>query len=126
VRSRSERPQDPGKVVDRMQDESPSSEAMRCLRCKRPFIGEEPAASISGSIMGDEYTDSYFLCPACQVYTVVCWRDNFTGLETVNRAGPLEKQAGDELIAVIRKCDRPWDKKCRCEWHRAYFRGALD
>jgi hypothetical protein len=109
-----------------MRDESPSSSAMRCLRCGMPFTGVVPVASISGSIMGDEYTDSYNLCPTCQVYTVVSWRDNFTGLETVNSAGPLEKQAGDERIALIRKCDRPWDKKCRCEWHCAYFRGALD
>jgi hypothetical protein len=108
-----------------MQNES-SSEVKHCQRCGRPFIGEERVASISGSIMGDEYTDSYFLCPNCQVYTVVSWRDNFTGLETVDSSGPLEKQAGDERVELISKCTRPWDKKCRCEWHRAYFRGALD
>jgi hypothetical protein len=112
--------------VGRMQDESPSSAVMRCLRCRRPFTDGDPVASISGSIMGDEYTDSYFLCPSCLVYTVVSWRDNFTGLETVSCSGPLAKEAGDERIELIRKCDQPWDKKCRCEWHRAYFRGTLD
>ena len=109
-----------------MLDGSPSSEVMQCLRCKRPFTGNERVASISGSIMGDEYTDSYFFCPACLVYSVVSWRDNFTGLETVSRCGPLGKQAGDEWIELIRKCDRPGDKKCRCQWHCTYFRGALN
>jgi hypothetical protein len=79
-----------------------------------------------GSIMGDEYTDSYFLCPVCAVYTVVSWRDNFTGVETVNSHGPLARQEGDSRVKLIRQCVRPWDKKCRCEAHRAYFRDALD
>jgi hypothetical protein len=109
-----------------MEDSSPSSEVMQCLKCRRPLTADEQVASISGSIMGDEYTDSYYLCPACLVYSVIRWRDNFTGLETVDSSGPLEKTAGDEQVELIRKCDRSWDKKCRCEWHRTYFRGALD
>lgn len=76
--------------------------------------------------MGDEYTDSYFLCPSCGVYTVASWRDNFTGVETMNVSGPLAKQEGDGRIEVIRKCSRPWDKKCRCEAHCAYFNNTLD
>ena len=27
---------------------------------------------------------------------------------------------------MIKKCDRPWDKKCRCDAHRAYFCSTLD
>jgi hypothetical protein len=109
-----------------MDEESPSSETKQCKQCNRPFAAEDRIASLSGSIMGDEYTDSYFLCPVCDVYTVVSWRDNFTGLETVSSSGPLERKKGDELVVLIRKCDRPWDKKCRCEAHSTYFRGALD
>lgn len=109
-----------------MQDESPSSEEMRCKQCQRPLAAGDRVASISGSIMGDEYTDSYFLCRVCQVYTVVTWRDNFTGLETGSSSGPLSKQKGDAQVALIRKCTEPWNKKCRCDAHVAYFGDSLD
>lgn len=109
-----------------MEDGSSSSEVMRCMQCKRPFIAGERIASMSGSIMGDEHTDSYFLCPVCDVYTVESWRDDFTGLETVNCSGPVARKTGDARVELIRKCSRPWDKKCRCDAHRAYFGGGLD
>ncbi len=83
-------------------------------------------AAISGSIMGDEYTDCYFLCPVCGVYTVAMWRDNFTGEETVHLSGPRSKAEGDAKVSLINGCDRPWDKKCRCEAHLAYFGNWLD
>jgi hypothetical protein len=104
----------------------PLSEEMRCRQCGWPFAGKDRVASITGSIMGDEHTDSYFLCPVCQVYTVVSWRDNFTGLETVTNSGPLAKNDGDALVALIGRCAEPWNKKCRCEAHQEYFRGTLD
>ncbi|RJP70044.1 MAG: hypothetical protein C4532_09860 [Candidatus Abyssobacteria bacterium SURF_17] len=98
----------------------------QCIQCKRPFEPQDLIASISGSIIGDEHTDSYFLCPVCGVYTVVSWWDNFTGVETVNLSGPLSKQKGDERVSLIGQCSRSWDKKCRCEAHRAYFNNTLD
>lgn len=99
---------------------------MQCKQCDRAFLNEERIASISGSIMGDEVTDSYFLCPVCDVYTIAQWWDNFTGEETLSLVGPLPKQAGNERIALIGTCLRPWDKKCRCEAHREYFNNTLD
>lgn len=99
---------------------------MQCIQCNRPFLIEERVVSISGSIMGDEHTDSYFLCPMCGVYTVVSWWDDFTGVESVDVSGPRSKQEGDETIALIRQCSRPWDKKCRCAAHRRYFNDTLD
>jgi hypothetical protein len=99
---------------------------MQCKQCNRPFEKDERVASISGSIMGDEVTDSYFFCPVCGVYTVAQWWDDFTGVETMSLAGPLQKQDGDERIALIRKCPEPWDKKCRCDAHRNYFNNTLD
>ena len=100
---------------------------MKCVKCKRPFIKDERIISISGSIMGDEHTDTFYLCPVCQVYTVEsCW-DNFTGGdETVSARGPFDKAQGDERVGQIKKCERPWDKKCRCEAHRGYFNDTLD
>ncbi len=99
---------------------------MQCTQCSRPFLDAERIASISGSIMGDEHTDVYFLCPLCKVYTVVTWWDDFTGTETVSVNGPLSKQEGDERIELIGHCFEPWDKKCRCEAHRKYFNDTLD
>ena len=97
-----------------------------CQQCKREFLEDERMASMSGSVLGDECTDSYFLCPVCQLYTVVSWHDNFTGIETMSVSGPISRQRGDESVALIRQCPRPWDKKCRCEAHLAYFRNTLD
>lgn len=99
---------------------------MNCIKCNREFLKEEHIASISGSIMGDEHTDSYYLCPVCRVYTKASWWDNFTGVETMNLSGPIPEQEGNERIELIKKCSRPWDKKCRCEAHREYFNNTLD
>ncbi len=109
-----------------MQEDSDASETMRCSQCGRPLKSEDRAASISGSIMGDEHTDAYFLCSVCDVYTVFRWWDNFTGVETASSSGPVSRQEGDGQVDIIRRCDRSWDKKCRCEWHRSYFGGSLD
>ena len=99
---------------------------IQCIQCKRPFVAEDRIASMSGSIMGDECTDVYYLCPSCQVYTVASWRDNFTGVESMHLSGPVGKEQGEEAVAIIGRCSEPWDKKCRCEVHRLYFRDALD
>jgi hypothetical protein len=99
---------------------------VQCIQCKRPLSGELCIASISGSIMGDEHTDSFFFCPECGVYTLVSWWDNFTGEETMELSGPLSKQEVDTKVELIGKCSRPWDKKCRCTAHREYFNDALD
>lgn len=99
---------------------------MNCIKCNREFSKDDNLAAISGSIMGDEYTDVYYLCPVCDVFTVANWRDNFTGVETMNVSGPLEEHKGKELLELIRQCSRPWDKKCRCPAHREYFNDALD
>jgi len=100
---------------------------MECAKCKRTFLKEKRIISISGSIMGDEHTDTFYLCPVCKAYTVIsCW-DNFTGGdETVSARGLFDKAQGGERVELIKKCERPWDKKCRCEAHREYFNYTLD
>lgn len=100
--------------------------SVQCIVCGRPFTDEDFAASISGSIMGDEHTDTYYLCPVCQVYTVVNYWDDFTGIESLELSGPVTRERGDKLVILIRQCAEPWDKKCRCEAHRAYFNNTLD
>jgi hypothetical protein len=102
---------------------------IKCAGCGREFRTEEPGervASISGSIMGDEYIDTWYRCPACDRYTVDDYHDAFLGESTVRVRGPVSRADGDPLVALIRRCDRPWDKKCRCPAHREYFNEALD
>ena len=84
-------------------------------------------ASIAGSIMGDECIESYFFCGRCGVYTLEIYWDMFAGEESVSINGPIPKAEGDAAVELIRQCSAPWDKKCRCPAHVAYFKGsALD
>jgi hypothetical protein len=102
---------------------------MRCSQCGREFDGKDVTqrvASISGSIMGDEQTESYFFCSLCGVYTVEVYYDRFLGEEEVSARGPISKKEGDAKVTLIRECLEPWDKKCRCLAHQTYFEGWLD
>jgi hypothetical protein len=84
------------------------------------------AASISGSIMGDEHTESYFLCEKCGVYTVELYYEPFLNEESVSFRGPIAREEGDAAVTLIRRCPEPWDKKCRCQAHRLIFGDWLD
>ncbi|MFH0872696.1 MAG: hypothetical protein V1878_09455 [bacterium] len=102
---------------------------VRCPRCGGVLEDEgkgKVTASISGSIMGDEYTESYFLCEACQTYTVQIWRERFCGEDSVRVDGPLPKAEGDAKVELINRCPEPWNKRCRCDAHREYFGSFLD
>ena len=102
---------------------------VRCSQCGRDLgqQGEKRrVASIAGSIMGDEYIDSYFFCEDCGVYTVEVYHDRFLGEDDVSIRGPVSKAEGDEKVELIRQCSAPWKKKCRCQAHRFYFQGWLD
>ena len=99
---------------------------LRCSRCRTPLAGEAMLACISGAIMGDEYTDYYYFCAACQVYTVRTLRDHFLGPESVQYSAPIAKSDGDAKVRLIQACTRPWDGRCRCDSHRAHFGGWLD
>lgn len=100
-----------------------------CASCGRPLgEGEErtPTAVISGSIMGDEYTESWYFCPDCQLYTLEDHRDRFVGEESVQVRKPIDRATGDAKVDLIRKCPKPWSKRCRCPAHLEYFGGWLD
>ena len=56
-------------------------------------------------------------------YTLSCtnrWR------KVVQRCPAVPKAEGDAKLALIKRCDQPWNKKCRCDAHREYFGGWLD
>lgn len=98
---------------------------IRCSQCGRDI--DRPAeAAIAGSIMGDEYIESYYLCPWCDHYTVEIVRDRFLGEAEVSTRGPLARAEGDAIIDRIQRCAEPRNKKCRCDVHQQYFGGELD
>jgi len=99
---------------------------VQCSRCGRKFENEEQVACISGKIMGDECTDCYFWCGACNVYTVRLYRDVFLGPETARNSEPISKEEGERRLKLIRSCAEPHNERCRCDGHRAYFGGWLD
>jgi len=96
-----------------------------CSRCHKPFP-QEPVAFITGRIFGDECTDCYYWCEACQVYTVRLYRDAFCGEETSHESDPIPKEEGDRRVALIRSCPEPYEGRCKCAGHRAYFGEVLD
>ena len=105
------------------------SDMVRCSQCGRDFdpqAGGRCVASVSGSIMGDETIESYYFCSPCEVYTVEIYHDRFLGEDEVSIRGPVPKPEGDAMVELIRQCSQPWNKKCRCKAHLAYFQGWLD
>lgn len=99
---------------------------IRCSQCGREFDKKERLASISGSVIGDEYIDSYYFCSQCDVYTVEVYHDRFLGEDDVSIRGPVPKSEGHAMVQLIRQCSEPWNKKCRCKAHQTYFQGWLD
>ena len=70
---------------------------VQCTQCGRDLdadeIGER-VASISGSIYGDECTESWYLCTNCQAYTVEIHWDMFLGDDSVSVRGPVARFRG--------------------------------
>jgi hypothetical protein len=100
---------------------------VECMKCGNVLPeGGSPVASISGSILGDECTECYFLCERCGFYTVIIHWDLFAGGEELSKRGPLSESEAVKQIDSIRRCAEPWNKKCRCDAHRSYFDGMLD
>ena len=98
---------------------------IRCSNCGRD-IDQPAVASIAGSIMGDEYIESYYLCPWCDQYTVELVRDRFLGEAEVSLRGPISWPEGSAIVQRIKQCSEPRNKKCRCDVHQEHFGYALD
>jgi hypothetical protein len=99
---------------------------VQCSLCGREFEKDEPVACISGRIMGDECTDSYYWCEACNVYIIRLCRDVFVGPEAARNSEPIPREEGERRLKLIRTCKEPHDARCRCDGHREYFGGWLD
>lgn len=94
-----------------------------CTKCGRQFApqGPEKAAAIAGLALGDEYVETWFLCPACGVYTRRISRESFLGDTHERIDGPVDRARGDAMVELIRQCPDPLDKWCDCPAHKAYF-----
>ena len=102
---------------------------IHCSQCGSPLVGQGKgtlAASISGSIMGDEYTESLFFCHTCQAYKIEIRRERFCGEDSVASSGPLSKAEGGAKIELIKRCPEPWNRGYRCDAHREYYGSFLE
>ena len=97
---------------------------MKCLHCQRPFPRRVKAeAGIAILVQGDEYYYSYWLCDACDHYTVKSYHDRFAGDDEVSFLPPVSREVGDRAVELIAACPDPNDKFCDCESHQALFYG---
>jgi hypothetical protein len=98
---------------------------VKCTKCQREFPKRARAqAGISVFVLGDEYIYSYWLCPACDHYTVEAYHDRFLGDDEVFFLAPVSRKVGDRAVALIRACPSPFDKYCDCPSHRALYHGV--
>jgi hypothetical protein len=98
----------------------------KCSTTPEKSRGFHRVASISGGIMGNEHTDTYYYCQDCQCFTCERYVDFFDGREASALDGPISKEEGARALALIRQCETPYEKRCRCNAHREYFGDALD
>jgi hypothetical protein len=97
---------------------------VHCSACGREFDRtgfDTPVAVIALDVAGDEHIESFFFCEPCGVYTQELFCDRFLGEDSVLISGPISKSAGDALVARIRQCPDPLDKRCSCEVHREFL-----
>lgn len=98
----------------------------KCSLCGNDLKPENLKAAISGSVMGDEYTDVFFFCVDCDVYTKISCREKFGGEDIYYPAETVTREEGDEKVKFIKQCQDPTEKRCRCPIHREWFGSWLD
>lgn len=94
-------------------------ECLKCVNTKWDKI-EQRSAFICFEVMGDEYIESYFLCQDCDTYSVEVYHDRFSGAATILTRGPIPRAEGDRIIAMIRQCPEPSNKRCHCKAHEDF------
>lgn len=93
---------------------------MECGKCNSD-LGDAKArkAFICMEVMGDEYIYSYWQCDACGFYTLETFRDRIMGTEIITKGGPIDREEGDAVVARIKQCPDPGNKRCMCRTHRS-------
>jgi hypothetical protein len=90
-----------------------------CAKCGKGIPGD--GVCITGEVYGDEYSDCWYFCESCSVYTLNAFYEPFMGDGETEVRGPFPKEQGDYKISVIRKCASPHDDRCECPAHKEYF-----
>ena len=88
---------------------------MSCVKCGQLLT--DCSAGISVNRRGDEVIYSYFLCAACDHWTVEYARDHFATGEDQTSTYGLSRADGDAAVAEIATCDSPHNKHCQCRVH---------
>jgi hypothetical protein len=93
---------------------------MNCEKCGGDLGGfENKAASITVRPHGVEEQRVYFLCEACDVYSVwICIAPAWEGEDTVVTRGPIPRERGDRIVERIKQCPAPDIVSCQCPVHR--------
>jgi predicted RNA-binding Zn-ribbon protein involved in translation (DUF1610 family) len=97
-----------------------------CSHCGQELSAADRAASMSARIMGDEYTETVFVCPACGEHTLTVDRDVFCGEERRGGGQRLTRERAAGILKLMRGCGTPWDGRCHCKSHMEYFDGRID
>ncbi|MEN8151271.1 MAG: hypothetical protein ABFS86_15755 [Planctomycetota bacterium] len=93
--------------------------SMKCRKCGAD-LGDlrEAAASICLRPREDEETRTYFFCEACGVWSVwLCIEDQWTDEDKLIAVGPVSREEGDRIVALIGECPDPGLSWCRCPVH---------
>lgn len=71
---------------------------------------------------GIEYADTYLVCSSCESWTLLTWKDSWSGSSTVFRE-TISASHAERDIALIDQCGTPSDAWCECPSHLSLQRG---
>jgi hypothetical protein len=81
-----------------------------CKGCGKP-LGRKAIAAYDGgeSPMGDDWSNTCYLCPGCGQYTVEFWSERYMADDHVEVKGPLSREEGEEIVRQINERPAPDD-----------------
>ena len=91
---------------------------VQCAKCNGELGDHKKSvAQITLEVIGNEHSHGYWFCKSCDVYSRMRWIDIFLGPEETFGPTLIEKKQGDKIVALIKKCPDPTEKRCSCEAH---------
>ena len=97
---------------------------MQCSHCDAEMDeAADRAATLCMEVMCDEYIDTYRVCHECGWFMKGSCRDRFHGPEVEYRPVAIEPEAGQAIVARIKKCPDPTYKMCDCDAHKSFRAG---
>lgn len=90
--------------------------SLACTQCG--CIIPQRRAFISLLVFGDEEIRSWYLCPACRVWSVEEYTDRFLGDSSAFVRGPFPEEACAADVKLVDTCPDPASKFCHCPAHQ--------